>query len=106
MEARTAVQKQIERIFTDASNVGCGNTAGGGGESGRGSGVGGAHQPHLGSKVNLANVMLKKEIKHTMHGVSHALPGADDDDIPPPPPVHIGVDQVGFADNANNMALL
>ena len=32
------------------------------------------------------------EVKHTMHGVSHALPG-EMDDVELPPPVHYGVDQ-------------
>ena len=59
-EARTAVQKQIERMFSDATSTG--------------------QPPHV----------LKKDIKHTMHGVSHAIPG-DDDEIQPPPPVHYGV---------------
>lgn len=58
MEARNAVQKQIERMFSDASQS--------------------------------PNLMLHREIKHTMHGVSHALPGVNDD-IKPPPPVHYGV---------------
>ena len=56
LEARTAVQKQIERMFHESTNA--------------------SAQP--------------KEIKHTMHGVSHAIPGQDDENIQPPPPIHYG----------------
>ena len=59
LEARTAVQKQIERMFTDAQ------------------------QPNI----------MKKDIKHTIHGVSHAIPGQGGEEIKPPPPVHYGVNQ-------------
>lgn len=60
-EARSAVQKHIERMFNDANNGG-------------------------------VSAGPKKDIKHTMHGVSHAIPG-ENEDIKPPPPVHYGVNQ-------------
>jgi hypothetical protein len=44
--------------------------------------------PHNGSKM-----LGSGRIQHTMHGVSHALPG-EELDIEPPPPVHYGIDQV------------
>ena len=74
LEARTAVQKQIERMFSEAA-VGGGNPPTGGAP------VGG----HPGSKETLQG------IKHTMHGVSHQLLEDGSSDIKPPPPVHYGI---------------
>ena len=73
LEARTAVQKQIERMFSEA--------AVGGGASPGGPVPGGGHP---GSKETLG-------IKHTMHGVSHQLLEDPSGDIKPPPPVHYGI---------------
>jgi hypothetical protein len=64
LEARTAVQKHIERMFSDAAAQ--------------------QQPPRMMAQHN--------SIKHTMHGVSHALPD-DDKDFVPPPPVHYGVEQ-------------
>lgn len=64
-EARNVVQRHIERMFNDNSSN---------------------NKPSLMQQP-------KREIKHAMHGVSHALPGQDHDDIKPPPPVHHGVNQ-------------
>ena len=76
-EARTAVQKHIERMFSEPSSAG--DSAGG----------------H-------ASVPKRPEaiIKHTMHGVSHRQ--GDDDDIEPPPPTHYGVSQAIRDRNNNN----
>ena len=68
LEARSAVQRQIERMFSDANNANSGAD----------------NKTKSSSDLSM--------IKHTMHGVSHALPG-EDDEIKPPPPVHYGVDQ-------------
>jgi len=43
--------------------------------------------PHNGSKIQAAH------IKHSMHGISHALPG-EELEFDPPPPVHYGMNQV------------
>ena len=68
VEARTAVQKQIERMFSEAA---VGDPVPGGG--------------HPKSKDTLG-------IKHTMHGVSHQLLEDGSSDIkPPPPPMHYGI---------------
>ena len=106
VEARTAVQKQIERMFstaqsganavsdkstkdfevkntedkTDSPFRRFAATA-----SASSSSL--LTNPHNGSKV-----MASGRIQHTMHGVSHALPG-EELDIEPPPPVHYGIDQ-------------
>ena len=74
LEARTAVQKQIERMFSEAA-------VGGGAPPTGGAPVGG----HPGSKETLQG------IKHTMHGVSHQLLEDGSSDIKPPPPVHYGI---------------
>ena len=73
LEARTAVQKQIERMFSEAA-------VGGGVPPTGGAPVGG----NPGSKETLG-------IKHTMHGVSHQLLEDGSSDIKPPPPVHYGI---------------
>ena len=73
LEARTAVQKQIERMFSEAAVGGATPPAGG-------TPVGG----HPGSKDTMG-------IKHTMHGVSHQLLEDGSSDIKPPPPVHYGI---------------
>jgi hypothetical protein len=70
-EARTAVQRQIERMFTEAA-----------GASSGGGGVG-----------NPATKEAASIIKHTMHGVSHQSLEDNDDDIKPPPPMHYGVNK-------------
>ncbi len=68
LEARTAVQRQIERMFTEAA-------AGG-------------------NPVGVRDNTNKENIKHTMHGVSHqSLDDDDADGLKPPPPVHYGVNQ-------------
>ena len=113
VEARTAVQKQIERMFSSAqtggtssndkhlNNLELSNSAknfsnsrnlGDDNDSPQRrypSGQGGSSlltNPHNGNKFHMTR------IQHTMHGVSHALPG-DELDIEPPPPVHYGIDQ-------------
>jgi len=63
LEARSAVQQHIERMFAS-------------GEA--------PAQPGRAAPPGL---------KHGMHGVSHALPGQGGEDIPPPPPVHHGVEE-------------
>ena len=63
-EARTAVQKHIEKMFNGADGAA--------------------------GETNLHG----RPIKHTMHGVSHRRPGEDEEDIEPPPPTHYGVRQV------------
>ena len=71
-EARTAVQKQIERIFNNNNQNG-----------GNGNNHGSTNGPQFGASL---------APKHGMHGVSHALPGELDDDIRPPP-IHYGINQ-------------
>ena len=112
VEARTAVQKQIERMFSSAqsgANVINEKTANNGETTSTSaaafsrnsddkndspqrrfpsvqSGSSLLTNPHNGTKIGL------NRIQHTMHGVSHALPG-DELDIEPPPPMHYGIDQ-------------
>ena len=107
-EARTAVQKQIERIFSSTQNAADAAVAKPAStsmtnllpnSSGHLAGALGDRQvqvsshllqnPHSGVQLGGMN---KAGIKHGMHGVSHALPGELDDDIRPPP-VHYGVNQ-------------
>ena len=74
LEARSAVQRQIEKMFIEANNDdgenGVGSPCSGGGPS--------KHSPGI--------------IKHTMHGVSHVSP-EDEDKYCTPPPVHYGVQE-------------
>ncbi len=84
-EARTAVQKHIERMFSD--NSGGVDSGGMNAGVGVGGGVGGVKRPEA-------------VIKHTMHGVSHRQ-GDDDDGIEPPPPTHYGVTEA-IRDRNNN----
>lgn len=112
VEARTAVQKQIERMFSSAqsganvvndktTNIGettlTSSTAYLRNSDDKNdspqrrftsvqSGSSLLTNPHNGTKIGL------NRIQHTMHGVSHALPG-DELDIEPPPPMHYGIDQ-------------
>jgi len=113
VEARTAVQKQIERMFSSAQTGGNSSNdkhsnnlemtnstknfsnsrdLGDDNDSPQRRyplGQGGSSlltNPHNGNKFHMTR------IQHTMHGVSHALPG-DELDIEPPPPVHYGIDQ-------------
>ena len=111
-EARNAVQKQIERIFSNNHLNGgpVGSATNSNGLSSNNPLVGGPnkdrlngndlsnlqhghmllHNPVTGAKLNPnGNGMM---VKHGMHGVSHALPGELDDDIRPPP-IHYGIDQ-------------
>ena len=106
VEARTAVQKQIERMFSNAQT---GANAVNDKptkdvemtspthvelesplrrfQAAQAAGSSLMTNPHNGSKI-----LGPGRIQHTMHGVSHALPG-EELDIEPPPPVHYGVDQ-------------
>lgn len=112
-EARNAVQKQIERIFSNnhLNDGPTGATANANGfSSNNNQPTGGPikdrlnggdlsnlqhghmllHNPVTGAKLNPnGNGMM---VKHGMHGVSHALPGELDDDIRPPP-IHYGINQ-------------
>ena len=99
-EARTAVQKQIERIFNTSQNAaaGVGTSNGNVLNLGQAKLTGAIRDSQTKSLSNLLQnphngVMNKGSgIKHGMHGVSHALPGELDDDIRPPP-MHYGVNQ-------------
>lgn len=77
LEARTAVQKHIEKMLHNSNQSQCLQTAS-------------TASPIPGTP----NVQHQKldVVKHSMHGVSHAIPG-ELDDIEKPPPVHYGVDQ-------------
>ena len=112
-EARNAVQKQIERIFSNNHLNGgpIGSTTNSNGVSLNSNPLTGGlnkdrlngnelsnlqhghmflHNPVTGAKLNPnGNGMM---VKHGMHGVSHALPGELDDDIRPPP-IHYGINQ-------------
>ena len=111
-EARNAVQKQIERIFSNNHLNGgpVGSASNSNGLSSNNPLTGGPnkdrlngndlsnlqhghmllHNPVTGAKLNPnGNGMM---VKHGMHGVSHALPGELDDDIRPPP-IHYGINQ-------------
>ena len=112
-EARNAVQKQIERIFSNnhLNDGPTGATANSNGVSSNNNQLSGGpikdrlnggdlsnlqhghmllHNPVTGAKLNPnGNGMM---VKHGMHGVSHALPGELDDDIRPPP-IHYGINQ-------------
>lgn len=85
LEARTAVQKHIEKMLNNNPN----NNPGTGGNN---------HQsPTSNGALGLPETPVVQrskllEVKHSMHGVSHALPG-EMDDVELPPPVHYGVDQ-------------
>ena len=114
-EARTAVQKQIERIFSSTQNAADAAVAASNKPAstsmtnllhpGSGSIGQGQDSPAVRDRMQLASHLLqnphngaqlggmaKTGIKHGMHGVSHALPGELDDDIRPPP-IHYGVNQ-------------
>ncbi len=69
LEARSAVQRQIEKMFIEANEDGASSGSGGGG------------------KLSPGGI-----IKHTMHGVSHIAP-EDEDKYCTPPPVHYGVQE-------------
>jgi hypothetical protein len=69
LEARSAVQRQIEKMFIEANEDGASSASGGGG------------------KLSPGGI-----IKHTMHGVSHIAP-EDEDKYCTPPPVHYGVQE-------------
>ena len=99
-EARNAVQQQIEKMFSNtqlaaqATNVPANPVNP---KPGPSSAISKSIEALASSPVgrllqNPHNGGLNKGVKHTMHGVSHALPGELDDDIRPPP-VHYGVDQ-------------
>ena len=110
-EARTAVQKQIERIFSSTQNeadatVGAKpsstsltnlsqNTNGLAGNQALDRQIqlnrNLLQNPHSGLQLGAANKNAAG-IKHGMHGVSHALPGELDEKIRPPP-IHYGVNQ-------------
>jgi hypothetical protein len=68
LEARSAVQRQIEKMFIEANEDGASSGNGGG-------------------KLSPGGI-----IKHTMHGVSHIAP-EDEDKYCTPPPVHYGVQE-------------
>ncbi len=71
LEARSAVQRQIEKMFIEANEDGASSGISGGG----------------GGKLSPGGI-----IKHTMHGVSHIAP-EDEDKYCTPPPVHYGVQE-------------
>ena len=111
-EARNAVQKQIERIFSNNHLNGVPNGPNSNGPSNSNPLIGSStnrertnttdqlpsiqhghlllHNPVTGAKVNSNGAGMM--VKHGMHGVSHALPGELDDDIRPPP-IHYGINQ-------------
>ena len=111
-EARNAVQKQIERIFNNNNQSGTqiGENTNAGGLTSNNHLVGNfnrerintndlsgiqhghmlLHNPVTGAKLNSNGSGMM--VKHSMHGVSHALPGELDDDIRPPP-IHYGINQ-------------
>ena len=81
LEARTAVQKHIEKMLNNNPN----NSPANNNQSPSSNGT-------LATETPVIQRSKLLEVKHTMHGVSHALPG-DLDDVELPPPVHYGVDQ-------------
>ena len=110
-EARNAVQKQIERIFSNNHLNGGPIGQNTNGHSNNNALVGNSnrerintnelsstiqhghmllHNPVTGAKLNQNGSGMM--VKHGMHGVSHALPGELDDDIRPPP-IHYGINQ-------------
>ncbi len=86
MEARTAVQKHIEKMLHNNNSNNVATSSNGGPVNGTGDGNQ-ARSPLM-QPLHQKN---ENNIKHTMHGVSHAIPG-ELDDIEKPPPVHYGVD--------------
>ena len=82
LEARTAVQKHIEKMLNNNPN----NSPANSNQSPSSNGA------TLATETPVIQRSKLLEVKHTMHGVSHALPG-DLDDVELPPPVHYGVDQ-------------
>ena len=74
LEARSAVQKHIEKMLTNNNQPTTSNSTNG----------------MTSTNQNLEP--RKIEVKHTMHGVSHAIPG-EMDGIEKPLPIHYGVDQ-------------
>lgn len=97
VEARTAVQKQIERMFSSATATSTGIGSEKSSNHHEISNAGGGQNPKdrdvLAPLMTNGSKFRAGRIQHTMHGVSHALPG-DELDIEPPPPVHYGIDQV------------
>ncbi len=82
-----------------SGNVNGNNAVNGGGlhNGTTSNGIGGLNgSPDLGLHPNQPRSPLmaqtENKVKHTMHGVSHAIPG-ELDDIEKPPPVHYGVDE-------------
>nr|XP_040567231.1 LOW QUALITY PROTEIN: uncharacterized protein LOC121116980 [Lepeophtheirus salmonis] len=75
-EARSAVQKQIQKMFDSSSNSFSRNHA-----SGRDVLLLGKSKEGVGGVV----------IKHTSHGVSHDFPSLEPLSHSPPPPIHYGV---------------
>ena len=76
MEARSAVQKHIEKMLTNNNQPASTASANG----------------LTTTNQNFLESSRKIEVKHTMHGVSHSIPG-EMDEIEKPLPVHYGVDQ-------------
>jgi len=104
LEARTAVQKHIEKMLNHNNGVSNSQQVSSPLQSppnlGSSPGPGGGHQVpllppvltnNLEAAINRNKFEMVDQVKHTMHGVSHAIPG-ELDDIEKPPPVHYGVD--------------
>jgi hypothetical protein len=96
LEARTAVQKHIEKMLVNNNSVPTNSNSN--------------NNDHISRPISAQFTTIQEQqttpiairsplipqfetkVKHSMHGVSHAIPGDFDDDFEKPPPVHYGVD--------------